>query len=138
LARGNINESQGGGEISRMSEMQRDIKLVNLTPHDIEIYSGGVNATILTRIKKSGTVARVELSEKEMGKINNVPVYARVMSSSVEGLPAPKDGVLYVVSTMILEAERDRTDLLAPDTGPSCIRDSNNRIKGITRFLTRK
>jgi len=39
---------------------------------------------------------------------------------------------------MVLDAVKERSDLLSPDTGPSCIRDNSNRIKGITRFMMRE
>ena len=121
-----------------MTDLLRNVELVNLTPHDIDVFSINVPPQLLMRIAKTDSIARVEMTEKELGVIQGCPVFAKVLSGTISGLPDPQDGILYVVSTMVLDAVKERSDLLSPDTGPSCIRDSSNRIKGITRFMMRE
>ncbi|RME25645.1 MAG: hypothetical protein D6800_07370, partial [Candidatus Zixiibacteriota bacterium] len=53
----------------------------------------------------------------------------------VEGLPDPQDGTVYLVSSMVLSAVRGRRDVVAPDTGPTAIRDETGRITAVTRLV---
>lgn len=58
-----------------------------------------------------------------------------VKYGEVLGLPAPKDGVLYIVSAMVLAAS-DRTDLVAPATGhPCCARNDKGFIVSVPGFV---
>jgi hypothetical protein len=57
----------------------------------------------------------------------------------VENLPPPEEGTVYVVSTFVLLALKEkgieRKDLLSPDTNPdSVIRDKDGKIIGIKYF----
>ncbi len=67
-------------------------------------------------------------------------VELRLLShTDIVGLPPPEQGVRYVVSLAVLQANArllcPRQDLVAPDTGPSCFRE-NDVIKAITGFVT--
>lgn len=58
-----------------------------------------------------------------------------VKCGEVLGLPAPKDGVLYIVSAMVLAAS-DRTDIVAPATGhPDCVRNDKGFIVSVPGFV---
>lgn len=52
------------------------------------------------------------------------------------GLPAPRPGTYYLVSTLLAAAHPERPDLLAPATGPDddALRDADGRITGVTRL----
>ena len=104
------------------------VEFINLTPHDIHI-----NDIV---VKKSGTIARVQTSEESSGNIGNVPVVIRRMGAP-QGIPASKPGVIYIVSSMVLSAlsGSGRKDVVAPDTGPTAIRNDNGQISSVTRLV---
>lgn len=94
----------------------------NFTPHTINLNNGESYPSVgLARVSSQFTnfdehgVCRVEYGE-------------------VEGLPEPEDGVLLIVSAMVLAAS-DRADLIAPATGhPDCIRNEG-RIVSVPGFV---
>ena len=124
-------------------------KIVNLTPHPITICDD--NCSPVLTLPPSGMVARVK-QERRLAKVLQViqrlddevtmdVVMVPVVEATygeVEGLPGPKRGVVYVVSSVVLEALKgQRDDVVAPDTGPGSVcRDENGRIIGV-RFLRR-
>lgn len=87
--------------------------LINLTAHPITILGGDHHVEILP----SGQVARVKFADKPIGYVhigkNRVPLSKRVLSE-VQSLPEPKKDVLYIVSSLVQNAVRDRDDLLTP------------------------
>lgn len=52
----------------------------------------------------------------------------------VLGLPEVKEGVFYIVS-WVVKSSSNRTDLIAPDTGKTAIRDNNGFIIAVTRWV---
>lgn len=108
---------------------------VNLTPHPITIKmaDGGT-----MRVPASGTVARVLARESHVRDVMGIPVIHRELLS-VEGLPEPRDGAAYIVSSMVVEAilrHGGRDDVFAPDAGPTAIRDDEGHIVAVTRLIT--
>lgn len=100
-----------------------NVKFINCTPHAIVMNDG-------TTYAPSGNVARVSLSFTTPDN-NNV---CQVVYGELTGVPAPQDGVFYIVSAMVLAAS-DRTDLVAPATGhPQCVRE-NGFIKSVPCFV---
>lgn len=84
--------------------------LINLTPHVIVIVNsdGGTIA-----VDPSGNLARCKVSEVSAGQIDGVDL-ARTTMGTVEGLPAPALGVLYIVSMIVRTAVPGRTDVASP------------------------
>ena len=82
----------------------------NLTPHDVKIMRK--DGTILV-VPKSGIVARCEYSQQTVDVIDGVEII-RCHYGKVYNLPAPKDGVFYIVSLKVAQACPERTDLLIP------------------------
>jgi len=105
-------------------------KFVNLTPHALTIYANG---EIAFEIPASGTVARRAVSEEIVGEVNGV-VLARTVFGEAEGVPAPEEGVMYLVSRLVKDGLPNRTDVICPDTGKTAVRDEGGRILGVTRF----
>jgi len=112
------------------------VRLINLTPHEITVYTdrGAVS------IPPSGQVARVSVTSIEVARIGGIPIN-RVEYGEVEGLPEPQPNTYYIVSQLVLQALRSagvsRQDILAPDTSPSsAVRDSEGRIIGVKALLT--
>ena len=110
--------------------------LINLTPHAVNVY--GAEGVI--DIPISGQLCRVKSSQEPDGLLAGIPVYRQTFES-VEGLPEPQEGHIFIVSSLVLRALAEmgesRGDVVAPGTGPQdgCIRDTSGRILGVTRFV---
>lgn len=63
---------------------------------------------------------------------------ARPSYGEVTGLPAPQEGIMYLVSSIVADALRGsgRTDILVPDSGPDAVRE-NGVIVAVRRVLYR-
>lgn len=109
------------------------MKLINLTPHDVvirleegreKIYPSEGNARVSTFSEVVGNVDGIEVVKQSYGEI--------------EGLPKPKEGVLYIVSLVVRMAAQaqGRDDVISPDTSPQgAIRDGEGRIVAVRRFV---
>lgn len=121
------------------------IKVVNLTPHPITLYSrDGVD--IIGEIPMSDFVARVDTSatisypvtlELEDGStIDNIPLLYQERDVMTE-LPAPEEGVYYIVSALVMDTFPGREDLIMVNTTNDrlgSIKDERGRVIG-TRSL---
>lgn len=98
----------------------------NFTPHSIVLNDGTVFA--------SEGLARVSASFSEFDE-NGV---CTQVFGEVTGLPTPEDGVLLIVSAMVLSAAQSqgRTDVVAPATGhPLCVRNEAGHIVSVPGFV---
>jgi len=104
------------------------MKFINLTPHALTVEGLGV-------IPASGTVARVSVAQRDMGTRGGVRLRQSV-KGMVEGIPAPAEGVTYIVSGMVLDALAGArlADVVAPDTGADAIRE-NGQIVAVRGFV---
>lgn len=87
---------------------------INVTPHSITLNDG--------RVFESVGVARVGNTFSDFDSDG----VCSVAYGDIEGLPAPQEGTLYIVSALVLSAAKaaGRTDCVAPATGhPACVRD---------------
>lgn len=95
----------------------------NFTPHAIVLNDG--------RVFESEGVARVANSFTEF----DADGVCAVTYGAPQGLPEPQEGVMIIVSAMVLAACKGRTDLAAPATGhPACVRE-NGLIKSVPGFV---
>ena len=108
-------------------------RILNCTPHRI-VWAYG--PTMEIRFEPCGVVPRV--------KTISTPVPGRTgvvtqQPGPVEGLPDQVDDRILIVSKIVFDAApADRTDLLAPDTGPeSAIRDEAGNIAAVKRMIAR-
>jgi len=101
------------------------MKIVNCTPHVIvETITG-------TAFAPSGNVARVSSSSTPSGDIAGIPCFATTFGE-VHDLPAPQEGVVFIVSGMVLDTCRGhRSDLVAPG---ELVRDSAGNPVGCKGF----
>jgi hypothetical protein len=114
------------------------VKVVNLTPHPVVIIPAeGKQVTV----PPSGTVARVREVVESAGELvledgTKVPLRRKFLSSEIEGLPEPQDGVVYVVSYLAAQVawSQGRTDVVA--TGDP-VRDEQGHIVGVKSFYTK-
>lgn len=106
-----------------------EAEIVNLTPHTIRIY---LDSTQVVTLPTSGEIARLPTFQIETDPLGLIPV-VRTVYGKIEGLPEPKPGVVYVVSSLVARAAK-REDVLAPDTGITALKDPSGRIKGVIRL----
>lgn len=122
------------------------MKLVNLTPHEITIYTTssvevvdikGYKALNVKAGEKpalilppSGVIARASEVVERLPQIEieglEIPLIHKTMGDPVN-LPEPVEGTMYIVSLATAKAATGRDDLLV--VGESC-RDSEGHIRG--------
>lgn len=98
----------------------------NYTPHTIKLNDG--------REFASEGLARVSATFSAFNE-NGV---CEQQFGEVTGLPKPADGVLYIVSALVLTAAKaqGRTDCVAPATGhPDCKRNDKGFIVSVPGFV---
>ena len=108
---------------------------INLTPHSIWVT---IHPDFLDdrgiEYPASGQVARVAAIRTE-GPLCGPHRIIQQSFKTMEGLPEPVAGVVYIVSDMVLSAlAGSRADVVAPDTGPDAIRE-NGQIKAVRGFV---
>ncbi len=103
------------------------MRLINLTPHDINIVRDG---EVVLTIPRSGQIARCEEVVENLGSVTvdgiEIPIIRKSLGK-VENLPEPQDGVRYIVSLAVAKAAVGRDDLLVPG---QAVRDEQGRIIG--------
>ena len=113
------------------------MKFVNLTPHEVVIFdSTGQN--IILKIPPSGQIARVSTTSTIVGLVDEIPI-RKTIYGDIVGLPEPRSDTIYIVSTVVLIALKEkgihRNDVVSPDTNPdSAVRDDTGRIIGVRYF----
>ncbi|WP_077616859.1 hypothetical protein [Caenibacillus caldisaponilyticus] len=112
------------------------MKIVNLTPHSINLMPNGADGTEII-IPPSGTVARCATNRVQVGTvdIDGVTISInRTQFGEVEGLPDPQPDTVYIVSSLVAQAVKgQRVDVLIVD---DAVRDDQGRIIG-ARALAR-
>jgi hypothetical protein len=110
----------------------------NLTPHNITFRDANGIDTVYAPVDKDNA-ARVDTNPVDAGNIGPFPTQKKVYGD-IYGLPAPQNGVIYIVSGFVLSALKDagsiRDDVVAPATGPKdgAIRNDKNHIVAVTKF----
>lgn len=101
------------------------MKIINLTPHQLHFLSSE-NEELM--VMPSSGVARAKQVRKATGEIiNGIPVYENTYGS-VEGLPEPVEGAIFVVSALTAQAVKgERSDVFIVD---DAVRDNEGRIIG--------
>jgi hypothetical protein len=100
------------------------VRLVNLIPHRVNIRVGEVEV----ELPAADAPARLTGEVEDVGAIRSegldVPVITHRFAS-IEGLPATQEGVLHVVSQLVLDFVTGRTDLVTP---AELIRDDEGNV----------
>ena len=106
------------------------MEIVNLTPHDVVLVVGEKKIVF----PPSGIVARCKTIKQTVGIIevngNNVMVNKSIFGE-VENLPQQKPDTMYIVSSLVAQAAKDRDDLIIPD---DTVRDDKGVIVGCKAF----
>lgn len=99
------------------------MKFINCTPHAIMLNDGRV-------FEPSGTIARVSSSFTDF-----TDDICTVKYGELTGVPAPQEGVKFIVSAMVLAAS-ERADLVAPATGHhDTVRNDKGQIVSVPGFV---
>ena len=96
--------------------------IINLTPHTLNF----VFSSKTVDIAPSGVIARVSSKDTPMESINGIPTF-RTEYGEIENLPAPCEGTIYVVSSLVAARCPEREDVFVPGRP---IRDEQDRIIG--------
>lgn len=118
------------------------MNLVNLTPHPVRVYRADtpdqvedLDDGVVMVLEPSGTLARLSetiLGEETVLTDEGVDIPVSIVSyAEAEGLPAPQQGVFYVVPLMTALAAAERDDLLVPYEQ---VRNGEGTVVGCRRF----
>ncbi len=101
------------------------MKFINLTPHSIRLNDG--------REFPSEGLARVTDTYTEFDEAG----VCFVRHGEINGLPAMQEGVMYIVSAMVLSAAKElgRNDVVAPATGHPLCQRTNGFIVSVPGFV---
>jgi len=116
-----LGEGEKGGRV---------MKLINLTPHEVNIVT---EAGIIS-IPASGVVARAAATPTPVGTIEVDGAEIDLVSTAygaVENLPEPEADTIFIVSALTISAAPDRTDLFSP---ADLVRDEAGNIIGCRAF----
>ncbi len=123
------------------------MKIINLTPHAITLeerywtedcgvdYIDKSNWPVAREsFPASGDVARVDMESTLVKKVHGFEVHT--LSEVGHNLPTPQEGVMYLVSSMVLNAMKmyGRSDLIAPDTNRAN-RNESGHIVSVPGFV---
>jgi len=103
--------------------------IINLTPHTVKVVNSD-NQVI--REYPSQGVARISTSAQVIGEVDGIHVSQTVFGEIV-GLPEPDGVSVFIVSMPVAQACRERSDVIAPDTGPTAYR-IDGKIEGVRQF----
>jgi hypothetical protein len=120
--------------------MAINFRFVNLTPHAIKLgiaQPEGEGECVFDNIPTSGAVARVATAPGNLVFHAGVEVHSAPTFGEVEGLPAPQEGVIYIVSGLVAGRCVGRGDVVSPGTGPNdgARRDDKGQIMWVTRLI---
>lgn len=117
--------------------------LINLTPHALRLRINLANTAAAADagdviVEPCGQVARVAMTPGSLeGSLNGVALYGATTCGPVEGLPAPQEGVVYIVSALVGAQVTGRDDVVQPGTGPKdgVVRTGKGEIFAVTRLV---
>ena len=98
--------------------------LINLTPHKVTFLDESNN--VIREIEPSGILARVTANTVALGMLEDIPVTSTEFGD-VYGLPEEDDIHVYIVSSLVAQAMKDRNDIFIPNES---VRDDKGLIIG--------
>ena len=105
------------------------MRIVNLTPHALNLMPGGPDGPTVT-IPPSGQVARCAVDRVQVDTVTVDGITAPVNQTqfgSVSDLPDPQPYTIFEVSALVAQAAPDRQDVFIVD---DAVRDDQGRIIG--------
>jgi len=106
------------------------MQFINLTPHALSVRDEDGQTVVFAA---SGTVARVAVRTETLPSLAGFRLQSQSFGQ-VENLPEPKADTVYIVSALVLAQCKDRSDVVAPDTGKDAIRE-NGQIVAVLGFV---
>lgn len=104
------------------------MKILNCTPHDINIMDSDNN--IILTVSSSNTLIRVSQTTTDAGSLSiegiDIPITDNTFGDVI-GLPPQQDDTILIVSAMVANACKTRTDLALVN---QAVRDEKGRIIG--------
>lgn len=101
-------------------------KIVNLTHHDVRIITHKGEEFLF---KKTGLSVRCNIDMIKTDPINGIPCKFKDIYNVESTLPPREEGTLYLVSSMVLDSNPERDDLISPDTSRhSSIKDKKGKV----------
>lgn len=112
------------------------MKIVNLNKHVIIVAIKNEKHNQELVYQPSGMVASVSVKQSVVKEVNSISCVQN-QYGDVVGLPEPQEDTLYLVNAIVLERAKlmGRSDCIAPDTGPTAIRDEKGQVIAVTRFV---
>lgn len=103
------------------------MKFVNCTPHSITLLDRYGN--VMQTLPKGDVVPRLSQSIKKVDVVDVVEgiLIKEIIFGDVQDLPDAREGILLIVSRLILDATRSRKDLVVPN---ELVRDLGGNIVG--------
>ncbi|MEK7628797.1 MAG: hypothetical protein AAB421_05300 [Patescibacteria group bacterium] len=104
---------------------------INLTPHPVRLRPNAANTAaspdatdivVAPFAGPDGKPAPARVSSTPggvVGEAAGLPIYGAPMWGAVEGLPAPVEGTIFIVSLLVLGHLSGRDDVVGPGTGPA-------------------
>ena len=108
-----------------------EIKFENLTKHHINVIrgDGGVDS-----IPPSGTEARVYSTQDTLSNVNGYDI-VQTRWGTVVGVPDPREGTVYITSSLVAMALPNRSDIVTPNTHPrAVVRDREGNVQAVKSF----
>ena len=100
------------------------MKFVNCTPHPITLL--GADGVVLFTLPKGEVVPRLSQSTKEVEVVEGISI-TETSFGDTQDLPDTQEGVLLIVSRLVLSGNPDRKDLVVPN---ELVRDDAGNIVG--------
>lgn len=100
------------------------MKFINCTPHPIQLLDG--DNQLVISLPKGGIIPRLSQSTKQVDVVEGVSITETIFGDT-QDLPESQDGVLLIVSRLVLSANPDRNDLVVPN---ELVRDGSGNIIG--------
>lgn len=112
---------------------------INLVPHPIT-YSAIIDGRPqMITLPPEPAACRVQTESHDLGMLGHLPIQKQTFGE-IHNLPDPIDGVVYVVSGIVLAALKaegsTRHDIIAPATGPrdNPMRNADGQVLAVSRF----
>lgn len=100
------------------------MKFVNCTPHPITLL--GADGVVLFTLPKGEVAPRLSQSTKEVEVVEGISI-TETSFGDTQDLPDTQEGVLLIVSRLVLSGNPDRKDLVVPN---ELVRDDAGNIVG--------
>lgn len=86
----------------------KQYEIINLTSHDV------VDAITGNTYPISGRIARIPTQEEKVALSSSGTPIIRLCYSEPVGIPEPKEGIMYLVSAVVMNEVHNRDDLICP------------------------